>query len=639
MAELKKTLSFPVVLIITINSIMGTGIFFLPAVGARISGPASIIAWIVMAVLSMGISLIFAELVGMFPFSGGVYEYTKQAFGPLISFLVGWMTMIAGNITIAMLVVGAVQYLGPAMPALIKIGISIGFILAFNYMAYRGMQTSAVMLVAFGIVTMFTVLSLTIPGLIHLNMGNFTPFFTTDLPLALPLVFLTIFFIAETFFGWETATFLAGETKDAERVMPRAMWIGTLVIAIMVILFVISSLGTIPWQEFGSSLTPLSDLAGIHYGLAATDIFALLVYLSIIGSVAGWIVSAPRLLMSLAEDKLFIPQLADIHPKYNTPHKSIAFQTVLTSILVVIGAGSYETLLHILLPIVLILYMMVILSFVVLRFTKKEQHRPFKVWGGLSLSFLLTAFLVSLIGMWIYMDPTALHTLKLAGGFFLLGVPFFFLLTFYYNPDAIVKVSESFANLNLFFENLILPKRIRKEILMTLPELTGKKVLDFGAGVGTLTRHLIRHVGEEGHIIATDMSKKNLNILERRLKRKKHLNFTIIHDPRAVNRVHPDVPFVDIVVSVGMISYIQDLKGVLLDINRLMPEGGEICFVEFIDYFWFLPNAGWLKDEEKLLQLFQSAGFQVQLVKVKGLFWKYLMIYGKKAHRRGDVYI
>lgn len=635
MAELQKTLSFPVILIITINSIMGTGIFFLPAVGAGISGPASIIAWLIMALLSMGISLIFAELVGMFPFAGGVYEYTKQAFGPLVSFLVGWMTMIAGNVTIAMLIVGAVQYLGPTMPALMKIGISIGFILAFNYMAYRGMQTSAVMLVAFGVVTIFTVISLTIPGLLHFQAGNFTPFFIGPISF----VFLTIFFIAETFFGWETATFLAEETKDAEHVMPKAMWIGTLLIAVMVLAFVVSSLGTIPWQEFGLSTTPLSDLAAIHYGLGATDIFSLLVYLSIIGSVAGWVVSAPRLLMSLAEDKLFIPQLADIHPKYNTPYKSIVFQTVLTSILVVIGAGSYQTLLHLLLPMVLVLYTVVILSFVVMRFTKKDQPRPFRVWGGISLSFLLMAFLSGLVAMWLFMDATAVHTLQLVGGFCLLGVPIFFLLTFYYNPDAIVSVSESFARLNLFFEGVVLPRRIRKEILMTLPELTGKKVLDFGAGVGTLTKQLIHHVGEEGHIVATDMSKKNLNILEKRLKKRKHLNFTIIHDPHAVNRVHPDVPFVDVVVSVGMMSYIQDMNGVLSDMNRLMPEGGEICFVEFIDYFWILPNAGWLKDEQKLLQLFQDAGFQVQLVKVKGLFWKYLMIYGKKARHRGDVYI
>lgn len=635
MVELEKTLSFRTILLITINSIMGTGIFFLPAIGAAYAGNASIISWLIISVLSMGVSLIFAELVGMYPKAGGVYEYTKQAFGPFISFLVGWMTMIAGNVTIAMLVVGAVQYLGPMLPELLKIGISIIFILAFNFMAYRGMQTSAVMLVSFGIVTLITILGLTIPGTWNGSIDNLIPFVTHPAPV----IFLAIFFIAETFFGWETATFLAEETKNPRKVMPRALWLGTLIIAIIVLAFVITSLMTIPYAEFGESLTPLADLALVHYGDAAGPIFSLLVYLSIIGSVAGWIVSAPRLLMSLAQDKLFIPQLADIHPVHKSPHKSIMFQTVLTSILVVIGAGSYETLLHLLLPVVLILYSMVILSFIVMRYTKKEEERPFKVIAGVPLAITLMIFMAVLIGGWIYLDATAIKTLELVGGFLLLGVPFFFLLTFYYNPDAIRTFTESFARLNLWLERIVLPKRIRKEILLTLPQLTGKKILDYGAGVGTMTHVLVKHTGEEGHVIATDMSRKNLHILERRLKKKQHLNFTAIHDPRQINRVHPDVPFVDIVVSVGMISYIQDLKNVLVELNRLLPDGGTVCFVEFIDYFWFLPNAGWLKDEQQLLEIFQQAGFRVELVKVKGLFWKYLMVYGQKTSHKDHVYI
>lgn len=635
MAELKKTLSYPTILLITINSIMGTGIFFLPAVGAHVAGPASVLSWLIMAILSMGIAFIFAELVGMYPRAGGVYEYTKQAFGPFTSFIVGWMTMIAGNVTIAMLVVGAVQYLSPALPQFIKILISIGFILVFNFMAYRGMQTSAVMLVAFGIVTLATLFALIIPGLFTFHPGNFTPFLVTDMSF----IFLTIFFIAETFFGWETATFLAEETKDAEHVMPKAMWVGTLLIGIIVMLVVVTSLGTISWSEFGSSATPLTDLAIFHYGFFGSQAITILVYLSIIGSVAGWIVSAPRLLMSLAEDKLFIPQLAEIHPVHNTPYKSIIFQTILTSILVVIGAGSYTTLLHLLLPIVLLLYSVVILSFIVMRFTKPEQPRPFKVLFGIPVGIVLILFMLSLVISWVVLDQSAIHTLQLAGGFALLGVPLFFLLTFYYNPSAIIQVSENSARLNLFFEHISLPKKVRKEIVLSLPELKGKRVLDFGAGVGTMTKHLMHHVGDEGHIVATDMSKKNLSILEKRLKSSQHINFTVIHDPRQVNRVHPDVPFVDVVVSVGMISYIQDLRKVLEELNRLLPEGGGVCFVEYIDYFWILPNAGWLNDEKKLLELFQQTGFRVELVKIQGLFWKYLMIYGQKSTHRDHPYV
>ena len=155
--KLKKVLSYKAMLIITINSVMGTGIFFLPAVGAFYSGPASIISWIILSFICVYISMCFAELTSMFPEAGGIYEFCKQAYGHFWSFIIGWTTMIAGNITIAMLIVGAIQYLLPADVPLIKIAISLFFVFLFNYIAYKGMKTSSVMLIAFGIITLGTV--------------------------------------------------------------------------------------------------------------------------------------------------------------------------------------------------------------------------------------------------------------------------------------------------------------------------------------------------------------------------------------------------------------------------------------------------------------------------------------------------
>lgn len=627
MAQLERTLSFPVILIITINSIMGTGIFFLPALGAQIAGNASIISWLLMAIVAMGVGLIFAELVGMFPKAGGVYEYSKQAFGHFPSFIIGWMTMIAANVTIAMLVVGAVRYLNPGLPEMFKIGISILFILLFNFMAYRGMQTSAVMLVAFGVVTLGTLFSLIIPGVLSFNAANLQPLLTVEIPIIL----LAVFFIAETFFGWETATFLAEETKNAEKVMPRAMWIGTLVIAIIVMAVVVTSLGVIPWESFGLSATPLADLATIHYGSQGVTVISLLVYLSIIGSVAGWIVSAPRLLMSLAEDKLFITQMADIHPQHKTPHKAILFQTILTSILVVIGSGNYESLLHLLLPIVLLLYAFVILAFLVMRKTKQDVARPFTVKAGVPLGVVLIGCILALLVMWILLDPTALATLKLAGGFLIMGVPIFLLLSFYYDPSAIIGMTESFAYVSLMLENLLLPKRIRRDILQIFKHLEEHHVLEYGAGVGTLTLHLAERVGPKGHVLATDISARNLRILDRRLRRRGITHVHTLHDPHQINRVHPEVREVDVVFSVGMLSYIQDMQKVLKDIHKLLPEHGKVCFVEYVDYFRVLPNPKWLDDPETLKELFQEAGFSVQVAKSRGIFWNYLFVYGVKS--------
>ena len=105
MPDLEKVLSYKAILLITINSIVGTGIFFLPAVGARIAGPASILSWVVLSFVGIYIAMCFGELTSMYPEAGGVYEFCKQAYGKFLSFIIGWATLIAANITISMLVV------------------------------------------------------------------------------------------------------------------------------------------------------------------------------------------------------------------------------------------------------------------------------------------------------------------------------------------------------------------------------------------------------------------------------------------------------------------------------------------------------------------------------------------------------
>ncbi|RME32023.1 amino acid permease [Candidatus Woesearchaeota archaeon] len=626
MAELQRTLSYPVLLIITINSVMGTGIFFLPAVGAAVSGPASIIAWVIMSIIALAISLVFAELVGMYPKSGGIYEYTKQAFGHFWSFLFGWMTLVAANITIAMLIVGAVQYLNPLMPPTFKIGASILFVLIFNYIAYRGMQTSAFMLVSFGLITLGTLLALTIPGIRTFSLSHLTPFFTSPPSM----IFLTVFLIAETFFGWETATFLAEETKDPERTMPRAMWVATLIIAVLSILFVTVSLANYGWQALGASATPLADLSSLYFGPESVPLISLLVYLSIIGSVAGWIVSSPRLIMSLAKDRLFIHQLAAIHPRHKTPHRAIIFQTIVTSILIILGSARYRTLLELLIPLVLILYGGVVVSFLILRFRKPDEQRPFRAPLGTLLGLSIVAALMALLVGWVLLSPEAIHLLRLIVSFVFLGIPVFLMLTAYYDPEAIIRFNSLFAYLSLWLENLFLPKRIRRRILERFEDLEQKHVLDYGAGVGTLTLQLAQRVGPNGRVTATDISAKNIRILNKRLKKRGITHVFTIHDPHQVNRVHPQVSEVDVVFSVGMLSYVQDLKKVLRELARILPHKGRICFVEYVDFFRVLPNPKWIDDPKQLENIFREEGFLVQVEKVRGLFWNYLLIHGEK---------
>ncbi len=677
MAKLEKTLSSKVLLLITLNSIIGSGMFFLPAIGAKVAGPASIISWIIISLISIYSAACFGELVSMYPKSGGVYEYTKQAFGHFPSFLMGWVAWLVGNITTAMLIVGAITYLLPintGTTLLFKVAASIFWILILNYMTYRGLKTSAVMLVSFALITLTVILFLIIPGwidipsllhgtfLTNINLSNLTPFFIKDgiLPNLLAII-VAVFFVSETFFGVESVCFLAGETKNPEKVLPKVLVQAMIIIAGLVLLLVITSLLVVPWKVFaglqppggvantlfGTSIAaPYAYLAWLFFGDLGRLIFTLGTYLVIIGAAAGWVVTTPRLILALAEDRLFPHQLAAIHPEHATPYKAIFFQTIISILFVLIallsGESGYETLLELLVPLVLTMMAIIVLIVPILRKREPNTPRPFKTPFGRVGPIILSLFYLFLIAMWVVNSHGhAITVLRLGLSFILAGIPIYLLLSFYYNPEAIISITELFAYLSLWFENFLLPKRVRREILSIFKHLEEKHVLEYGAGVGTLTIHLAERVGPRGKVIATDLSKRNLRILERRLRRRGITHVTTLHDPHQVNRLHPAVEEVDIVFSVGMLSYIQDLQKVLRDIHRVLPEHGKICFVEYVDYFRLLPNPKWLDNTETLKELFREAGFSVQVTKLRGLFWNYLFVYGVKSKhaKRGVPYI
>ncbi len=627
MAELKKVLSYRVLLLIVINSIMGTGIYFLPAVGAKYSGPMSIISWFIMSVIAIYMAMCFGELVSMFPKAGGVYEYSKQAYGRFTSFLIGWITLIAGNVTIAMLIVGAIQYLLPYNLPVQKAVLSLFFIFLFNYIAFRGMKTSSFMLVTFSIITLTAVFSLIIPGFIKLQPTNFTPFFI----FPMSSIFITLYFIQETFFGWESATFLAEETKDPEKVMPKALIIGTICIAVISLLFVVTSIGNIPWQTFSKSIAPLSDLGALYFGSIGRYIFTLWVYLAIIGAVACWIVSAPRLLLAMARDKLFLTQFSAIHHKYHTPHKAIMFQTIVTSLLVIMGLGAYRTLLLMLLPFVLVMYISVLFALVILRFKKPNLKRPFKAPFGIFGPILVILIMISLLITWVVVEHEALKLIMLAISLIGLGIPIYFLLELYYNPKAVRRTNNILAYFVLWTERFALPLSVRKEIIKLLGDIKGKTILEFGCSVGTLTMHLAEEVGPGGKVWATDISKREVMIAQKRAMKRGHNHVTVLHDFQHSTRVHPDVPDIHLVVSVGSLGYLQDVKKVLKEMNQRLKKGSKICFVDYDKFFDIIPNVAWLSSDEKIKEIFSESGFNVSIIRKQGFAWKYIYIYGVKV--------
>jgi len=634
MAELKRVLGFWTILSLAIGSIMGTGLFFGTSIASRYSGNASILAWVILSLIAIYISLYFAELASMFPKAGGVYEFSKHAYSRFFSFIMGWTAWIVGNLTTALLVVAAIDYLLPDPSNLwVKFAVSVLLIIILNAVAYFGIEASAFVLVIFAIVSVSVLLSLIIPGIFSINHSNYSPFFV----FGASSILVTIFYIAESFFGWESATYLAEETQNPEKIIPKAIIIGTVIVGILGISITAVSLGVIPWRALAGSAAPLALVSAELLGNFGTKLINIGIFVTLIGSVAGSVITMPRLILALARDKLFISQFSDIHDKFKTPYKAIIFQTIVSLLVFAMAFGRYSSLLVLLLPLGFVMYLFIILSVPILRKKEPRAKRGFKVPFVHLGTFIIAIFIIGVIFIWIFPDfsslnPEAIKSLKLGFSLLLLGAPIYLLLNIYYNPDTIIKINDNLAYLTLVMERFILPKSVRAEILALLGDIRGKRILEFGCSVGTLTLQLAQSVSQSGRVYATDFSEKDLVITRKRMLRKGYKHVIVIHDEHQINRVHPSIPHVNAIVSVGMMGYMQDVKKVLREMRDLLPYGGKIVFADYVDFFKVIPNVAWLSNDRVIEKIFREAGFSVFVTRRKGLLWNYVYVYGIKFH-------
>lgn len=617
MSKLKRVVGFKAMTLLCINAIIGTGIFFLPSIGAAYAGPASLISWILIGIFAIFMSFIFAELVSMYPKAGGVFEYSKQAFGEFTSFFTGWISWLVANVTISMLIVGALYYLLPGTHFLTKIIISVIILITFNFISYVGMETSKTTLILFSVLTISIPAILIIFGIPEVNLSNFKPFFVfpiSSIPLAM-------FFITETFIGWEAITFLSEEVKNPKKVMPKSTIIATIFIVTISILLVFVSLGVVKWTIFSQSPTPFSMVSNVLFGPMGEGIISLLIFFIIIGSAAAWVISTPRLLLAMSRENLFLKGCHLIHDKYSTPYIAIIFQTIVSFFMILMGLGNYKLLLSFLLPLVVILYLLVLLSFIKLRFENKEK-RPFKSPFGVKSAYIIVVLNLIILTAWFFKEPGALHTFSICLGLVFLGIPIYVLAKLQDRKF----VEFLFDHLSGFY-NLILPfwygKKEREEVIEKAEIKEGYKVLDYGCGGGANLVELSKDVGG-GYIIGVDISEKQLERCVKEIGKYDRHNIILIKEEERGEKFEKNT--FDAIISVGVISYQSEPGKLLKDLKRILKPGRKISILEFGKSLLLSPPSH-LKNKKNIRDIFKKTGFKnIKIREKKKLFTKYYFI-------------
>ena len=347
--QLKRQIGLRTATALIVGEIIAVGIFLTPAGMAKSLGSPAwlLVVWLVVGALSLCGALCFGELAVKFPESGGGYAYLREAYGPALAFLYGWMALLVMDPGLtAALATGAASYVGYNLH-LSAWGNKLMAIVAIVTLALvniRGVRLGA------WFVRWLTVLKLGFLGFILLwafgfQMGhwsNFVPL-VAQRPGSTPLIAALAGGVVGAFFsfaGWWDVSKVAGEVSNPAKTMPRAFVNGILIVTLVYILTSAVFVYLVPMEHVKDGQTFAAQVGEVLFGRTGAQIFSALVIVAVLGSLAAYIMSAPRVYFAMARDGLFFPAAAAIHPRFNTPARCIALQAVLASVLVL--SGTFE---------------------------------------------------------------------------------------------------------------------------------------------------------------------------------------------------------------------------------------------------------------------------------------------------------
>jgi basic amino acid/polyamine antiporter, APA family len=315
---------------IAVNTIIGTGIFLLPARVTGLIGSYSLIAFVACAVIVALIVVCFAEVSSRFQTTGGMYLYAREAFGPAVGFEVGWLYWIVRVTTFAANCNAFLIYLklffprsdeGPWRVLLIAV-----IVLGLMTVNLIGVRESAIMTNIFTVGKILPLLLFAFVGLFYIEPANFSFAATPEYGKFSEAVLLLIY----AYVGFEAAVIPAGETKEPKKNVPFALLTALGFCALLFMLVQIVAIGTLP--GLADSKTPLADAAGRFMGGFGATFIAVGALVSILGNLNGGFLSASRIPFAMAEQKELPQFLGRVHEKFKTPHLAI----VLTSLVILV---------------------------------------------------------------------------------------------------------------------------------------------------------------------------------------------------------------------------------------------------------------------------------------------------------------
>lgn len=428
--ELTRRLSLGDSVAIVVGMMIGGGIFLVPNLVARsvLSMPMIIGVWIFAGIVSFIGALACAELGAAFPATGGQYVFLREAYGPATAFLCGWsLFTVARTAQVAWLAVVFSIYVGyfVSLPHIASTLLSLAVLAIFSWVNYRGVRLGAIVQNSFTVAKLVGLLIIIAAAL--LLGGREANHAASTLPPATPDISFSAFGVALIacllcYDGWVQLTFVAGEIRNPQRNVVRALSLGTATVAVVYLLANLAYMRVLSIPQIAASDHVGADAAARVLGAAGGGIVSLIILISVVGSLNGCFLTSPRVYFAQAADGLFFRKFAEVHPIYGTPGFAIVAQAVWSAALLL--SGSYESLIDYALFGIWLFYGLMIAAVMVLRRTRPDLPRPYRMWG-----YPVTPLIFLLITAWFLVNMLITRpAASFAGlGLILTGIPAYFL--------------------------------------------------------------------------------------------------------------------------------------------------------------------------------------------------------------------
>lgn len=441
--NLKPTLGLATAVSIVVGGVIGSGIFKKPAAMAQELGSPELLlgVWLVAGIITLFGALTNAEIASMISETGGQYVFFREMYGKFFSYLYGWsMFAVVQTASIASITYVFAEaadtflhlpHLSASAESFTVHLPFIGDIFPFKDIGIKLLTSGAILLLsavnyigaAFGGAVQMFFTSLKVAALAAIvalaffsGAGSAANYFSANTPSVVPqgwaLAGAIVAALSGAFWafdGWNNITYIAGETREPQRNIPRSLFAGMAIILAVYMLINLAYLYILPINEMANSSLVAVDavkaiLGGISpkYAALATGIIAFCIMISTFGTSNGTILVSARVYFAMSRDGLFFRSQGKLHEKFRTPANALAAQAVWSCVLTF--SGTFDTLTDTLIFVSWMFYMLGAFGVFILRKKIPDAPRPYRVWGYPAVPAIFVIFASTFVIMTLYND-------------------------------------------------------------------------------------------------------------------------------------------------------------------------------------------------------------------------------------------